>query len=100
MDISFEPTITLSAIITAASVIFGFIGFVYSLKGDLRGLAASHNALGERLGLVEKRMGDVTDVLRQVAQQEVRLNYHEQRISELAHGEGRVLPLFKSPHEY
>lgn len=78
----------------------GGLAFLYAMRADIRVLNRDMMALSGRLELVEKRLGDVTQILAEVARQEVRLNYHEKKLDDLSRGEGFKLPIYKSPYEH
>ena len=60
-------------ILTILTFVIGGLGFVYTIRGDVK-------ASVERIAAVEKELYELRKVVVQIARQEERLNYLDQRI--------------------
>lgn len=96
---TFDWTISLGSLITAAAFVFGGIAFIWTMRTDIK-------ILDGRIGRIEDTMNHVTETMVQLARQEERQNSLEERMGrterrmdDLARGEGFLLPISRSTRE-
>jgi hypothetical protein len=96
-DLTFEPTITVSALFTIGSSFFGVfftcLFFVWTLRGRVDNLTNQMTVVASELTAVRK-------ILEIQARQDERINSLEKRWDELRHGEGMVLPLMPARRQH
>ncbi len=71
--ISFDPTLTIGAVLNMLTFLVGGTVFAVSVRADVRALAF-------RVGLVERAVESMQEILKHVAVQDERLNTHARRI--------------------
>ena len=84
----FDMTVTLGNLLTIVAMAIAGLGFVWTMKGELRAFEGELHAISGRLAGVEGVMSKVTDALVQLAAQGARLDAHADRISRLERSEG------------
>jgi len=86
----FEPTITIGALFTIGSSLFGVfftcLFFVWTLRGRV-------DSLTSQMGVVVAELSAMRRIMETQARQDERIISLEKRWDELRHGEGMVLPL-------
>lgn len=83
--IQVEMTISLGNLLTILAFLIGGIGFVYTIRSDVR-------AQGERLDAVEHELQKLSDILIALGRQDERLNSMDRRIDDMRRGEGFIVP--------
>ncbi len=101
MNLAFDSTINLGNALTFLGFVLAATAIVYSLRANVR-------SLGERMRAVELEMRKLTEVMVTLGRQDERLHAQmqrmlmlEQRIDELAHGQGFVgVDFLRRPREH
>ena len=85
---TFDGSINLGYVLTIIVIVVGGLGTIFTLRSDVK-------AMAQRMTGIESEMKKLTDILIMLAAQTQRMNDMDRRITELQHGEGLVLPLFR-----
>ncbi len=86
--IQVEMTISLGNLLTILAFLIGGVGFVYTIRSDVR-------AQGDRLDAVEHELQKLSDILIALGRQDERLNAMDRRIDDMRRGEGFIVPPVK-----
>ena len=82
--IQVEMTISIGNLLTILAFLVGGIGFVYTIRSDVR-------AQGLRLDAVESGLRKLSEILIALGRQDERLNAIDRRIDDLRRGEGWIV---------
>ena len=79
----FSLEITLGNILTVVSMAIIGLGFLFTIKSEVKLLAQALASLDRRLNTVEQALVALNQATIQLARQEVRLDSHEQRFQDI-----------------
>jgi K+/H+ antiporter YhaU regulatory subunit KhtT len=85
-----EYSITVGSLIQTAVAVAGFMGFFYSIRGDVKVLQHDMKSMQDSLRAMTEAFSQLGRILTQVAVQDTRINMIEKKIDELSHGQGYV----------
>ena len=74
-------------------------GAILALLGVIWRLSARFTTIEDKLREIGKDAEKIANAMTQIALQQQRLDFLEKMMDELRHGEGKVLPLWKSSNE-
>lgn len=86
--VTFEPSIKVGDLITLVGFLVGGLGFVYSMRGEIRMLAATVKAQGKAVEAQNEDIKDLKTIVAAQALHSQRMDFLDRQVEDLRNGVG------------